>query len=301
VRLTVELLVADEAALDLFAGHHGRVIHRRQADADVPAPALALAHSGGVAVGRVDASNVSASTDRSDGGRQGATPSDGRALRVPIVSGHRELGELHITRWPGHPPFDKRDAVLAESLGRQAGVAIENARLYGQVRQLAMEDPLTRLYNRRYFFQVAGREIARGRRHGYPVSALMIDIDGFKLFNDRHGHRTGDLVLRAVAEQCLTIMRQTDTLARYGGEEFIALLPLTDLEQATRAAERLHAIVSSTTVTSRGEPLSVTVSIGVASTDSPSIDTLDQLLQAADRALYCAKDQGRNRVTTCED
>lgn len=301
VRLTVELLQADEATLDLYAGPHGRVTYRRPSEegavADTDTDGIEIACGAGA-----PPTPTAAGNELYDGGavrpaiRGDEAGIDGRALRVPIISGHRELGELLVGRWPEHPPFDERDTVLAESLGRQAGVAIENARLYGQVRQLAMEDPLTGLYNRRYFFQVAGREIARGRRHGYPISALMVDIDDFKQFNDRYGHRIGDRVLRAVAEQCLSVMRQTDTLARYGGEEFVALLPLTDLDQATRAAERLHAAVAQATVRSREETLSVTVSIGVACTDAPSIDTLDQLLQAADRALYDAKEAGRDRI-----
>ncbi len=164
---------------------------------------------------------------------------------------------------------------------------------------MSKTDALTMVANRRHFLELLERELARSRRYATPVSCVMIDLDHFKEVNDRHGHMVGDQVLVAVAEALRRSIRDSDVVARYGGEEFVLLLPSTDVTGAQELAERCRAVVAATQVAGRHGLLSVTASMGVASLAGGSGD-LDQLLSAADDALYRAKSDGRDRVVVAE-
>lgn len=162
------------------------------------------------------------------------------------------------------------------------------------VTRLARLDPLTETYNRRTFIELAERELNRCRRHGRGAALLMFDLDHFKCINDTHGHMVGDEVLcqvKDVVERCL---RSGDLLARYGGEEFVVLMPETGPSGALRLAERLRMAIAAMAV--QGD-IPVTASIGVAATSRvDDTCTLDSLLAEADKAMYAAKAEGRNRV-----
>jgi diguanylate cyclase (GGDEF)-like protein len=168
-------------------------------------------------------------------------------------------------------------------------------RLFGRMQAMAERDSLTGLANRRRLFAVGQEEERRARRFGHPLAAVMLDLDRFKLVNDRHGHGAGDDVLREVARRLLATVRDTDLPARYGGEEFAVLLPATDLETAHAAAERIRRAVAEAPVGTRRGPLAVTLSAGVAMLDDDTRD-LGALFDAADAPLYAAKAAGRNRV-----
>ena len=165
-----------------------------------------------------------------------------------------------------------------------------------ELRRQAHVDYLTGIYNRRHFMERAEQELSRAHRYAKPLSMLMLDIDHFKQINDRHGHKVGDTVLKAVADLSQATFRDVDIVGRLGGEEFAALLPETDQPAALEAAERLRATIANARIPLPGAPpVSFSVSIGVSSMDSPE-DNIDALLQRADKALYKAKDSGRNRV-----
>ena len=170
------------------------------------------------------------------------------------------------------------------------------ARLEG----LAHTDALTGVLNRRRFTDLAADELSRALRHGAPVALLMIDLDHFKSVNDRLGHAGGDAVLRSFAATAAQVMRQGDVFGRVGGEEFAALLPQTTLDGALVLAERLRQQIQVRPVQVGGVPMPYTVSIGVAAWAGPGPDRgdadIDRLMVAADRALYAAKAQGRDRV-----
>jgi diguanylate cyclase (GGDEF)-like protein len=168
-------------------------------------------------------------------------------------------------------------------------------RLFGRMQTMADRDPLTGLANRRRLLAVGQEEQRRARRFGHPLAALMLDLDRFKLVNDRHGHGAGDDVLREVARRILATVRETDLPARYGGEEFAVLLPETDLDTAREAAERIRLAVAEKPIDTRRGALAVTLSVGVAVLDDDTRD-LGALFDAADAALYAAKAAGRNRV-----
>ncbi|MBN8505870.1 MAG: diguanylate cyclase [Burkholderiales bacterium] len=170
----------------------------------------------------------------------------------------------------------------------------ELVELREQLRQQAITDGLTGLFNRRHFVEEVQRELARGRRHGHATGLLLIDIDHFKRINDRFGHPQGDAVLRRIADCLRGAIRTEDMAARIGGEEFALLLPRTDLEAARALAERLRGSVAGLdTLVPGGEP--VTVSIGVATSEGEERGW-DPLYALADARLYAAKQAGRNRV-----
>jgi diguanylate cyclase (GGDEF)-like protein len=163
-------------------------------------------------------------------------------------------------------------------------------RLDRELLYLATIDSLTGAHNRRSLESLAAREIALAQRHGHDLVLLMLDLDHFKLINDRHGHASGDAALRAVTAALRATLREADLLARLGGEEFVVLMPHADRDAGRLAAERLRAAVATTSCVAA--PLSI--SIGIA--DWRRGETLDDLLRRADQALYRAKEQGRNRV-----
>jgi len=170
---------------------------------------------------------------------------------------------------------------------------------YFALEELAVRDPLTHVYNRRHFFELANRELARAKRFDHPVSLVMLDVDHFKAISDQHGHWRGAQVLRAVALSLQQNLRQSDILARYGGEEFVILMPETAPFQAWNGAERLRKIVAKSRVNGETGRISITASFGVTSwlpgleDDYPDIDAL---IREADQALYQSKQTGRNRT-----
>lgn len=169
-----------------------------------------------------------------------------------------------------------------------------------RVAKMAVTDELTGLYNRRYFFTKLQEEISRAKRHKYPISCLLIDIDFFKRVNDTYGHLSGDRVLREVTGLLKKSCRTSDTVARYGGEEFIQFLPETGAEGAKILAEKLRVMVEShKIIIEANAPLQITISIGAVSLTAEEIlqiDNTDQIVHKADQALYHAKEMGRNRV-----
>ncbi len=161
--------------------------------------------------------------------------------------------------------------------------------------ELATHDPLTGVFNRRYFFDRAHKEFARARRYETCFSAIAIDIDHFKNINDQYGHAAGDEVLKALCECCQGVFRESDLFARLGGEEFCALVLNTGLGEALLTAERLRHLVMTKFVSAEGKIIRYTISIGVA-TLTTTDKSIENILQRADNALYRAKKNGRNQV-----
>ena len=158
----------------------------------------------------------------------------------------------------------------------------------------ARTDPLTNLPNRRAFDEGLARRMAEWRRHGRPLSILMVDIDHFKQVNDRHGHQIGDDVLRRIADVLRCTMRESDVVARFGGEEMAVILSGTDSSEACQAAQRVRRAIEQATFVLGGRPLKVTVSVGAAQCDAE--ENVTRLVKRADDALYAAKQAGRNRA-----
>ncbi|MBI1175466.1 MAG: diguanylate cyclase [Sideroxydans sp.] len=172
----------------------------------------------------------------------------------------------------------------------------ERRKLEQELVRQAKTDPLTGVSNRRHFIEMAEQEILRARRYGKPLSVLMLDLDEFKLINDRYGHQAGDGVLCKVCDIYRLTLRVVDIVGRMGGEEFAILLPETNAEKAVEVAERLRQDIAHTAIPMGGdEVLHITASIGIC-TLGPEGDDIDVLLNRADQAMYQVKRSGRNRV-----
>jgi len=210
-------------------------------------------------------------------------------LAVPLVVGARVTGVLKCF---AEPPavLSPMTVEVLETLASQAATAVEAARLHERTEELSQTDALTRLFNRRRLDADLEAECYRAMRYGRPLSFVMLDVDHFKRFNDRFGHQRGDEALEMVAKVLADTARESDTVYRFGGEELAVLCRETDLDGASLLAERLRAAVER-----RMKAEGVTASFGVA-TVGPEGTSPDELVQAADAALYEAKNAGRNRV-----
>lgn len=212
-------------------------------------------------------------------------------INVPLKTDDKTIGVISLN---GLPVNDQARRMLL-ALADLAATAIAKTRLYERTQVLAMTDDLTGLYNRRGFFELGQREFERARRFNRPLAAVMFDIDHFKDVNDNHGHSTGNLVLAELAGLCRTEMRDVDLLGRYGGEEFVLLLPETAHAGGDQAAERLRRSVGSNVFKTGRIDLFITISLGVAVLTEAD-QTLSELIDHADQALYQAKRAGRNQA-----
>jgi diguanylate cyclase (GGDEF)-like protein len=218
---------------------------------------------------------------------------------VPIESHGIVIGVINIlSTTPDFftPLHTERITVFAS----QAAVAMENAQLYEKAKLLSVTDPLTELFNMRYFHDFASLEFERVRRYSRTLSVAMVDIDHFKVINDTHGHGIGDLVLREISARIKNSIRTVDVVARYGGDEFIILMPETALNEARQVAERVWRAVAESAIEKAGDPVSVTLSIGIAEMKK-GINSLDELIKCADQSLYKAKSSGTNRIGVYSD
>lgn len=220
------------------------------------------------------------------------------AIFVPIMLGTQILGVLSAQSYRPNS-YCADDVQMLQAIASQAAIALENARLYNEVQQLATLDEVTGVFNRRGLFPLAQREVERARRYHRPLAAMMLDVDHFKPLNDTYGHLIGDRVLRSLADRCRENLRMLDIVGRYGGEEFFFVLPETQVEEALTVAERLRRAIEEMRVVAGEQAVSITVSIGVAAM-TPAINDLTTLIEYADRALYLAKQAGRNCVRKCD-
>ena len=226
-----------------------------------------------------------------DADRRYKTPS---FISYPIVLGGAGIGVLNFTDKAGGERFDKQDIEALDSIAPQIAVALDRISLrekVGEFAQLSVTDPLTGLLNRRYIQERLGEEVNRSDRYGEPLSFLMIDVDEFKSYNDRFGHPEGDEALRILGSILRQNLRGADVAVRYGGEEFSVLLPATSIDEAEVIAHRIRSHVERTDFPRRR----VTVSIGAA-TITDQVRSVEDLISAADKALFRAKEMGRNNV-----
>lgn len=189
---------------------------------------------------------------------------------------------------------------LRHAMDRMQTQLIEIGLLQSQLREQAIRDALTNLFNRRYLEETLERELARAAREGYPLCIVMMDIDHFKNVNDTYGHEAGDLVLKTLADMVTSQSRQGDFVCRYGGEEFVLVMPNINIQVARDRVNSLHRSISSLHIPFGRFNINITVSMGLSSCPLHG-ETKGDLLRAADRALYTAKNMGRNQVAVYRD
>ena len=214
-------------------------------------------------------------------------------LLVPLVATEHKLGIINCWR-RGTGRFSDRELEAASLFAHVAASAWRNAQLYVELVNAAMTDPLTRLYNSRWMRDAGERDLARAGRDGKPFSILLVDLDHFKAVNDSGGHAAGDLVLQRVAAQLRTTVRGSDAVVRIGGEEFVLILHDCGPEGAASVAEAVRIAMHEIAVPEGCSIDQLTASIGISTYPVHGLD-LDQLLGAADRAMYAAKHEGRDR------
>ena len=213
---------------------------------------------------------------------------------VPLKLEDRVIGAIVIAS-PEREDIPQEEATNVGILGAMAATSLEIVWEMEEVSKRARTDPLTGLHNRRHFDELLGQMIKQTDRFGDPVALIMADVDNFKNVNDTRGHDAGDEVLKSLAETLKAGVRDADICSRFGGEEFAIVLPKTTLQGAAELADRLRKQVETKPVVVNGEPISVTISCGVACYPDGVI-TKEALFAAADRALYEAKSAGRNCV-----
>ncbi len=229
-------------------------------------------------------------------------------LVMPIVLHDKHVGTLLLRAARRQGAFTLREISFFEIVSEAASNALERAHLFESIQianerleRLAITDSLTGIYNRRYFHERFKQEFERALRYRLPFSCIIFDVDDFKKINDTRGHLVGDGVLKEIAERTASCTRRVDILARYGGEEFVVILPQTDSGGAAVEAERIRALIASKPFPDMGDNAQVTVSAGVASLDHATMKTCEDLLRAADAAMYDAKRQGKNRIVSFEN
>jgi diguanylate cyclase (GGDEF)-like protein len=300
-----ELLQADRASLWVFDEASNEIILRAAAGLSSEVGADTRTRLGEGISGKVLESGQPLVVENVDKSESGPAPA-ARNYRTksfisyPLTIGERKIGLLNVTDKSSGGTFNQIDLSLLEIIGPQIAVALERAEWQGRATQfqlMSITDPLTGLLNRRYLEERLTEELNRSKRYGYSMSCLMIDIDDFKQYNDRNGHQAGDVALKITAHSLKAALRSADIACRYGGEEFCILLPQTSVTEAGVIAERMRQKVTETDYPyGKWQPMgTVSISIGI-STFARHIDTAESVIAAADRALYNAKRQGKNRL-----
>ena len=259
--------------------------------------------------------------------KRGVYGPDGSTLYIRVPDGQegRAQDRAEVAAWiHTDRPLDDVDRALVEVFASKIAISFANVSLYERLREanetlelrvaertraleeanarlnrLATLDPLTGVWNRRRFLELAGAELGRARRYGRHLGIFLLDLDRFKSVNDTYGHAAGDEVLRTVVKRTREALRASDHIARFGGEEFVVLLPETDSEGIAIVAERVRASLAGAPVLVDGRSVAITASLGIASW-LPAEPSIEQTLRRADVALYAAKQAGRNRVQRAE-
>lgn len=229
---------------------------------------------------------------------------DGKIYALPMIFENKNVGSLVAKSTAGE--ISVKDREYLEQLSNQMAITINRANVYAEILKHATLDALTGFYNRRQLEERIKQEVSNAKRQHAPLCGIMTDIDFFKNVNDTYGHATGDLVLKTIAKVIRGQLREYDIAGRYGGEEFSILLPFTKINEAQMVAERLRQTVENKVIDiskvapeSEQKEIKITLSLGIY--EIKENDTEDDLMKKADKALYQAKNTGRNKVVINND
>ncbi len=300
-----ELLQSERASLMVLDESANQLILKAASGLSADPDSVAAVRVGeGISGEVIDTGKPVLVTDLRMAGRMAAPPErrykTNSFISYPIMIGGRKVGVLNVTDKSGGGAYDEVDLSLLEIIGPQVALALERAEWQERATEfqlMSITDSLTGLPNRRYLEERLAEELNRSKRYDLPMSFLMIDIDDFKAYNDKNGHQAGDVALQITAHCLKGALRAADVASRYGGEEFCILLPQTAVAEAGVIADRIRQRVSTTEFPhGKAQPLGqVTISVGV-STFTKNIDSPENVIAAADRALYQAKSMGKDRI-----
>lgn len=220
---------------------------------------------------------------------------------VPIMARGKVIGVIAAQHYKSDDAYDEHTIELLSAIANQAGIAIENARLFEATKKLATIDPLTGVWNRRSLEEALQREKDRSERFHHSFSILMLDVDNLKILNDTYGHLLGDEVIKTIARTIKSSCRRIDMVGRYGGDEFVVILPETDRKGAVKVSEKILSRIKSKSLTAPdGTKIPLSVSIGIASYPLDAED-VEKLLSLADAAMYRAKLTGGGRAVVISE
>jgi len=217
---------------------------------------------------------------------------------VPLVCQDMVVGVLNLADKMSSGGFNTGEIALIELFGQLIGASIGNIKLFEKIQHQARMDGLTGLVNHKTFYEILEKELWRSRRYGGQITLIMVDMDNLKKINDSYGHHAGDKAIHEVGQRIKGCIRQIDTAARYGGDEFAVILLNTTLEGATVVAQRMVEAVSHSPTIWKKEQIAVSISVGLAQYDADS--TPEDIANRADKALYKAKEQGKNTLRVFE-
>ena len=217
---------------------------------------------------------------------------------VPLICHDKVVGVLNIADKMSGDNFTSGDVALLKLFSQLVGSSIGNIKMFEKIQYQATTDGLTGLANHKMFYGVLEKELWRARRYGGKVTLIMVDIDNLKKINDTYGHRVGDKIIKKVSKRIKECIRQTDTPARYGGDEFAVVLPNTSVSDALIVAERMVNMVASSPIIWRGEQIEPSISVGLGEYDANT--NPEDVTSRSDRALYVAKQAGKNTVRVYE-
>jgi diguanylate cyclase (GGDEF)-like protein len=216
---------------------------------------------------------------------------------VPLVHAGNFKAALCLVHYNQERPLPRNDMMMVADLADRVAVVVSHAELFAQVERQAVTDPMTGLYNRRYFQEQLSKEIDRFQRFGHAFSLFIVDLDFLKKINDSLGHNSGDIAIKHIANVIKRNVRDVDTVGRFGGEEFVVLLPETDVQHARMVSERICAAIREKPIDDIGI---ITASLGSATYPHDAQDR-DKLFELADQALFLAKRMGRNQVRSVSE
>lgn len=213
---------------------------------------------------------------------------------APLLCQERVVGVLNLADKVDNGLFSSEDIALIELFSQQIGASIGNIKLFMKIQRQATTDGLTGLANHKRFYEILEKELWRARRYGGLITLIMVDIDNLKTINDKHGHRVGDNVIKAISNKIKGCIRQIDTAARYGGDEFAVILPNTSIKDAVVVAERMVQAVSNATITWNNGKIKLSISVGLGEYGAEA--SPEDITSRSDEALYTAKLAGKNTL-----
>ncbi len=217
---------------------------------------------------------------------------------APLICDNRVVGVLNLADKDQPPGFTPEDISALELIRQLIGASIGNVKLFEKTQRQAKTDGLTGMLNHRTFYEILETELRRAQRYASKLSIIMADVDDFKHVNDEYGHRAGDMAIKQISRRLTACIRQIDIAARYGGDEFAIILPSTSLEDAVIVAERMVKTISEPPIVWEGHEIHLSLSVGVGQYDSDSC--IADVTKATDKALYAAKQAGKNQVKIFE-